>query len=194
MSSIEQIRDEQWKPCPDFEDTYEVSTLGRVRRSVDGAAGAKSGRFAKQHAKGKGYLSVHLRRGGSRQRTHWVHLLVARAFLGQPEPSMEVNHKNGDKADNSLGNLEWTTRSENAIHASRVLGTWPVHRGENGTRAILKEDQVREIYRRRRTGEYAKTIAVEFGVAEATVRAIALGTTWKHLGLNSATKGATHEK
>lgn len=46
-----------------------------------------------------------------------VHRMVAKAFLGEPEEHMHVNHKNGDRSKNELANLEWVTHAENIRHA-----------------------------------------------------------------------------
>lgn len=106
---------EQWRPVVGWDGIYEVSDLGRIRslcyaqpKIVTGAA--------------KRYVHIVLCRDGRREDC-LVHRLVALAFLGAPSiETMEVNHRNGNKLDNRLSNLEWVTRSENKIHAHHVLG------------------------------------------------------------------------
>ena len=73
----------------------------------------------------KPYLDPHARCGGYYRvningRTRDVHRLVAEAFLGQPKPGFEVNHKDGNKLNNHVSNLEWVTHLENVQHAYRT--------------------------------------------------------------------------
>jgi hypothetical protein len=112
---------EKWASVVDRESEYEVSSLGQVRslprfRSGRGGAPTKvAGRILRQGRSGKGYKKVSLGKGDS----SLVHRLVARAFIANPGALPEVNHKDGDKANNSALNLEWTSHRENAAHASR---------------------------------------------------------------------------
>src|SRR5258708_9373020 len=77
-----------------------------------------------------------------------IHRLVIEAFEGKIPQKIEVNHKNGNKIDNRLVNLEQMTRSENMLHRVRVLGIKPqVSRGEDSGNAVLTEKQVIEIRR-----------------------------------------------
>ena len=104
---------EVWKPVIGYEGRYEVSSLGRVRRVKDGSLL----RFSDSH----GYKRVCLYAGSRRsaKRFH-VHRLVAEAFLGPPVPDAgEINHKNEDKADNRVANLEWCTRAYNVNYGAR---------------------------------------------------------------------------
>lgn len=70
---------------------------------------------------GNKYLCVRLYKN-TKKHKEYIHRLVASAFIPNPENKCDVNHKNGIKTDNHVENLEWTTRSENNIHAYRVLG------------------------------------------------------------------------
>lgn len=115
---------ETWKPIKGYEGYYEVSDQGRVRR-VDGVVktGIKhseqrvvKSRILKLHVKRNGYLTVDLSRGNI-VKTIAVHKLVATAFIPQENGKTEVNHKNCDKADNRVENLEWVTPRENKDHA-----------------------------------------------------------------------------
>jgi hypothetical protein len=64
----------------------------------------------------KGYVTVTLCDNGKRKHCG-VHRLVATAFIPNPDNLPEINHKNGDKTDNSVGNLEWVTSLQNSQHA-----------------------------------------------------------------------------
>jgi len=117
--TTEELNSEEWKTISDFE-MYEVSTLGRVRRVIDCRA-SKKGRVLKPGLPAKGYAQISLVK--KKVYTKTVHGLVARAFLGEP-PSLKhhINHKNGNKHDARLLNLEYCTPSENVQHSMNVLG------------------------------------------------------------------------
>lgn len=66
-----------------------------------------------------GYCHVWLRKNG-KGKTNYIHRLVAEYFLQNPECKKEVNHKDGNKQNNSVQNLEWVTRSENMFHSYRL--------------------------------------------------------------------------
>lgn len=75
----------------------------------------------------KGYKKVLIRDNG-RERTVFVHRLVALAFVPNPDNKPQVNHKDGNKANNRPENLEWVTLAENMRHRSKVLKTYPKRR------------------------------------------------------------------
>ena len=104
----------EWKPVKDYEGYYEVSSEGQVRR-IKGGKGTRLGTCLKPKTSSNGYLEVCLARGPKDHKMKRVHRLVAEAFLGDSD--LHVNHKNFDKTDNRLSNLEWVTRSENMQHA-----------------------------------------------------------------------------
>lgn len=75
----------------------------------------------------KGYKRVLIRDNG-RSRTVFVHRLVALAFIPNPDNKPQVNHKDGNKANNRPENLEWVTLAENMRHRSKVLKSYPKRR------------------------------------------------------------------
>jgi hypothetical protein len=132
-----------------------------------------------EHALPAGYFQVRLMVEGIRHHA-LAHRLVWIHFRGPIPAGMQINHKNGNKTDNRLRNLEVMTPSENARHATRVLrvGRCANQNGEANHAAKLTEQQVTEIRRRRATGERLKSIAKDFGVSDRAVSKIALGQRW----------------
>ena len=93
---------EIWLPIKDYEN-YEISNLGRVR---------KKDKILKQYKNDKGYLYVSLSKNNKRKLFR-VHRLVAITFIENPNNLPEVNHKDEDKTNNKVENLEWCTRLYN---------------------------------------------------------------------------------
>lgn len=103
----------QWRPVPGFEGRYEVSDDGRVA-SLPTRTWPTRRILAVVLAKRGGYPSVVLRANG-KQYARKVHRLVCEAFNGAPPPNrVVVRHLDGDKTNNTPGNLAWGTHSENS--------------------------------------------------------------------------------
>jgi hypothetical protein len=111
---------EEWRPIPDYEDTYEASNLGRVRRTKGRGAHGFYDRVTilKQRVGKQGYYMLSLWRDG-KPKTKMVHRLVAAAFLGPRPEGLEIRHLNDNKLDNRLVNLVYGTRSENKLDSVR---------------------------------------------------------------------------
>lgn len=103
---------EVWKPAPGFEDNYEVSNFGRIRNSA-------TKKVLVVTPNKKGYvvarLSVHNVKYSIK-----MHRAVAIAFIPNPNRKPQVNHIDGNKSNNNVGNLEWATNGENQKHAFKM--------------------------------------------------------------------------
>jgi len=107
---------EIWKPIEDYLGYYEVSNYGNVRSLKRKFA---NGRILKPATNKYGYLQVGLC-FESKLSSYTVHSLVAKAFIPNPENRPTVNHKDGIKSNCHYLNLEWATKSEQAIHSLRT--------------------------------------------------------------------------
>ena len=158
---------EEWRPLAC--GYYEVSSFGRIRRSVAGNR-TKVGRILKQQTSNK-YNHVMLSLGHRRTKQFFVHVLVAEAFFGPKPTGMEVNHKDLDKRNNHADNLEYLTRLENMDHAI-INNHWPT--GERHGMARLSEEDVRYI-RSQRGVQTRRQIASRFGINKDYVKDV-----WSH--------------
>lgn len=109
FSVIESIQNEEWVI---ISYRYSISNKGRLKYHI-----GKKERLAKLHIHTHGYLKAHVD-----GKDRYIHRLVAIHFLKNNLNLKEVNHKNGDKTNNDVSNLEWCTRKYNMNHATDVLG------------------------------------------------------------------------
>lgn len=107
---------EIWKPIKGFEALYEVSNKGRVR-SLCGRYGYR--RIIKLGNGSRGYLNVCLCDKG-KQTTRNVHRIVAETFIPNPENLPCINHKDEDRKNNSVDNLEWCSYYHNNVYGNRL--------------------------------------------------------------------------
>jgi hypothetical protein len=175
-----------WKNIPNF-PLYQVSNVGVVRRLDKYGSRAlylcpdvgvyKRERVTLTNKEGK---HIHLS----------VSHLVAEAFI-EPKPvwAEEINHKDGNSANNKPSNLEWCTRSENCKHAIYTLKTSRLcnQDGELNTSSKLTNESVSyilthrdELYGRKNI-QNRKVLATRLGVQERNIRDILNGVLWKHI-------------
>lgn len=125
---------ENWRDIKGFEGLYQISNLGRVK-SLNYAKSRKEG-FIKPIKNKDGYLIVKLY--SDKCYTKLVHRLVAENFIDIPK--LEVNHLNGNKADNNINNLEWCTHAENERYSWKVLGKSVKMLGNNTGKVVVQYD------------------------------------------------------
>lgn len=168
---------EQWLPIKGYEGLYEVSNIGRIRRTDCYKTRTNDGILIP--ANRKGYLMVHLSRNSVRRKFN-IHRLVALAFIPNPDRNRwQVAHNNGNPFDNRVENLRWATVLENSTDRYRH-GTIPW--GAVSNRATLTEDHVRQIRVILRFKAASKAALSEmYGVTATNIIHIGQGKIWRHL-------------
>jgi len=169
---------ENWRPIPSLDFYYFASNFGRIasRSRVTSDGRSIKGRIMKLQKCGSGY-AFFAARTPMFSGQMMVHRAVLSSFSGGMQP-LDVNHKNGTKTDNALGNLEWANRSENQLHAA-YLGLKPV--GVESHLAKLTESNVRRIRDMLSQGMAQSKIAREFGVSQTAISKIKTNKKWKQL-------------
>lgn len=171
-------------------DGYEISSLGRVRcwlpRNRFAAAPSVPRMSALSPLIG-GYVGACLAKSGSKK-TMRVHRLVLEAFVGPCPPGMEASHKNGQRNDNRLSNLEWTTHVDNN-NMKRSHGTWQA--GDNhGASKVTSAHVAVMRYLSAVHGASCTELAEWFGISRTSAHRAATGRTWKCLPLIQETRTA----
>lgn len=178
---------ETWKDINELQNHYQISDFGKVkrkRRKVESKIQASGFRVITEKIKplqnnGTGYIQLYV--SINKKRTvFYVHRLVAKYFISNPENKAQVNHINGIKNDNRIENLEWVTESENIIHS---IKTGLIKSGENKTISKLKNAQVLAIRRLYRMNPQFNRIAVarKLKVGDALIHRIIRREAWKHI-------------
>lgn len=101
-------RNEVWRDIQGYSN-YQISNLGRVWS-------AKSQRLLKPSEKENGYYGINLIADNGKRKKEYVHRLVALVFIDNPNNFTEVHHKDGNRANNTAENLEWSNRKEHMLH------------------------------------------------------------------------------
>lgn len=119
---------EIWKDIKGFEGLYQISNLGNVKSFYKGRTYIKKCTLGS-----RGYLFVNLSKN-KKNKAFRVHRLVAKEFLPNPNNYLEVNHRNGNKLNNCVDNLEWCSRSYNVSHA------WKNKLNKGASKKVLQYD------------------------------------------------------
>lgn len=175
---------EQWRPVAGYEGLYEVSSFGRVRslprttRKCDDRLYSVKGRILKQVGKAPyGHMRVFLSKNG-KLATHYVHCIVAEAFLGPRPAGLYVCHGLNGVTDNAVNNLSYQTPAANQKDRFRD-GTNVV--GSKCSWSKLKEQNILEIRRAAGLGVPQNELAEQYNVSKATICNIVKRKVWKHI-------------
>lgn len=165
-----------------FLDRYIVTGEGKVYS-------LNRNRFMKFDINNCGYERVELR-VNHKPKKFFVHRLVAQMFIDNPNNLKVINHKDGNKLNNNVENLEWTTQSRNVLHAYET-GLAYHHKGEDMYSSKLKETDVYRIFELRDKEKWTfQRIADKMNVTLSCVHSIYKRRTWKHLDIQ---KGSEHD-
>ena len=160
---------ESWIKVNDF---IEISNLGNIK---------SHGKILKGEIANNGYKRVHVSNNGQEYKLYH-HQLVAKAFIPNSDNKPCVNHKDGNKLNNKVENLEWCTYGENLKHAY-AIGLRD-SKGELNTQAKLTEDQVRhirKIYKKHDKFNNSYKLAEKYNVSPKCIMSIVNYKTWKHV-------------
>lgn len=184
------MKQEIWKEIPNSK-YYSVSNYGRVKRlqhqkwcKVNNSFSTFSEKILQvNYSNTKHYGRVSINFTDGTKTICGIHRLVAICFLDNPLNLPQVNHKDGNKANNYMDNLEWCSATENMQHRIHTLDIKPWKKGEESNFVKLTEEQVRQIPDLLKQGMKKCNIAKLFNVKNTTITEITSGRSWKHLNL-----------
>lgn len=179
---------EEWKDINGFEN-YQISNTGKIRN-------IKRNKELTPCISNNGYAVVNLR-SSSKTHTTYIHRLIAEHFLDTPNEEqtlwayntvygkVQVNHIDGNKLNNHIDNLEWSTGKENTKHAYDNGLSSPIppdNKGETNGQSKLTKEQVLEIRRLYEELNYTQTeLAKIYNLNSSTISMIVTRKRWKHI-------------
>lgn len=162
---------EKWKKINEF---LEVSTLGKIKSHR---------KLIKGEICKNGYIRIHVSDKG-KQYKFLVHRLVAEAFIENECNKPCVNHKDGDKSNNEVSNLEWCTYSENETHSYKVLNKQSPKGEARPNHKLTNTDvlEIRQIYvRGKHNSPNTYELARRYKVSPKTIQNVINNKIWKHV-------------
>lgn len=170
----EQFPSEDWNYCKYWESRFVISSCGHVV-----SLSTYQPMRITILPNGYYYLPIIVQKPKRITHTSYLHRLIAATFIPNPQNKPQVNHKDGDKSNNCIENLEWVTQSENNFHATRILG----HKRNtkkieeyNKRRRLFSDEQVRLIRSKNLTKSQVRDL---FGIDSDSVYEIKKFTTYK---------------
>lgn len=136
---------EEWKPIKDYEGLYEISSNGRVKSLNYNKTGREQ--ILKPIKNRFGYLQIILNQNGKKKHFS-VHRLVAQAFISNIENKPCINHKDEDKTNNKVENLEWCTVSYNNNYGTRNKQVSKALKGRKHSQEWIEKATKARIYKK----------------------------------------------
>lgn len=177
---------DRWKTIPGYRGHYQISERGCVRvnprspklrdeqywKAPNRLCG---GDEVRRSLGADGYWRTNLRKEGGGYSSHHIHRLLMLTFRPTRKKGLQVNHKDGDKQNNHLENLEWVTQLENLTHA------WGTGLRKQPRHVVLTKEQVHDIRSRYHKGQKPtmRELGLEFGVTTSAIHRIVNFKNWK---------------
>jgi hypothetical protein len=157
---------------------YSISNTGKFRND-------KTGKILKTYVGATGYYVVNIKPNGRIGKSYSlkIHRLIAEAFIPNPENNPHINHKDGNKLNNIIENLEWITHHKNVLHA-KENNLLKFSDGETNGQSVLTEEEVKYIRKMyipfdRKYG--MRALSRKFNVHHATIERICNNITWNKI-------------
>ena len=164
------LNEEIWKPVKNFERLYTVSNTGKVKN-------IKNNKILKERdLRGYKRVSLYENKKGHDKR---IHRLVGEAFIDNPGNKPEINHKDKNRSNNNVNNLEWVTSKENSDHKNKD-GVGDIYKNENNGNAKLSNIDCTKIINADDSINNT-TLAKEYNVSRTQIRRIRKGLQRKNL-------------
>ena len=165
LEATKEIDGEEWRDIVGYEGLYQISNFGRIK-----SFHYKNPSVLRVSISNSGYKRLVLSKNGKYESV-CIHVLVAKAFIPNLENKREVNHKDGDKSNNCVDNLEWVTRSENMKHAHKNKLLNLKYGAENPIAKLTVDDveYIRKNYKSHDKNFSGRALARKFGVSNDTI-------------------------
>lgn len=165
------------KDVPGYGGLYKISDTGVVF-GIKSGSGRKVGPMCTWFR--NGYESVQFTDLNKNRTYHYIHTLVMKTFVGPRPEGKEINHKDNDKTNNNLDNLEYVTHSENVRHSFRFDRDHkhPSQKGEDNSGVKLTNN---DIYCIRSSPESNIVLAARYGVCKRHIQYIKERKRWSHI-------------
>jgi hypothetical protein len=174
-----------WKDIEGFENIYKINNIGIVKSldkklRIGNGFYIKKGRIIKPYMNNSGYLRINLY-DNKIKIAYYLHRLLAQTFIINTLSKKEVNHKDGNKLNNNLDNLEWVTSSENKKHAFRI--GLKSTAGELSPKHKLTEWDVKIIRKMYKNTKYwtQRKIGELFGITDGHINNIVNYKNWRNI-------------
>lgn len=183
-------RIERWKPIPDTNELYWISSKGKVHsrkhNKIHLLKPKKTFKSNRNGSRDNCHLRVTIYYNDGSNKKELIHRLVGLLFVPNPNNYPQINHKDGIKANNYYKNLEWGTQSMNMIHAYHTLGHKQLlntnRKGTNNNASKLTDEDVKDIrHQLATTKTRQKDLAKQYNVTRYTINAINTNKRWTHI-------------
>lgn len=165
---------EIWKDIKGFRELYQISNLGRIRRK-------DTRKVLKLLTLSKGYRGIRLYENTKVAKTKKIHRLVAEYFIPNPLNLEQVNHKDGNKNNNKVDNLEWCSNDYNMNHA---IKSNLILKGEKRFSSKCNEESLLLLQELIDCGFTIKQLSLIYMISKNSMKNIIRGITYQHLHLN----------